>query len=221
MRKKEFLLVIGLALLFVASMTALAQDSSRTITINGGRDTVYMGPLQPARAAHGASCVGFYDNICGSGYESTLGFTVCDGVGQCHGEWSPGNQFTSLKTGTTKKVTLGLGFVQGTNRTLALLTKDCSGAPCTDPDGNPKSKQLCHGTVKNMPFFASTSTITVSFKCKTKLRKGSKYWVVLQSPVHSWLAWNLSLAATGPVYFGKNDHLVNEGTRRIGALKVQ
>lgn len=218
--------VICLALLVLASITALAQDNSlRTITINGGSSTVYMGTAKGSQRAPATGCVGFYDNICGSGYDSSVGWTISDGspVGA---EWSPANQFTSLKTGTTKKITVGVGFVTGTNTTLVDLVKDCStkseAVPCTNPDGKPKKDVLCSGTVKNMPTFGSTSTTTVSFKCAAKLTKGKNYWVLMQSPANSWLAWNYSNSALGNATLGYNDVWTYFDTNSgIGALTVQ
>jgi len=218
--------VVCLAVLVLAGVTALAQDnSSRTITINGGSSTVYMGTAKATQGAHGAACVGFYDNICGSGYQSSIGWTISDGS-PVDAEWSPSNQFTSLKTGTTKKITLGVGFVTGTNTTLVELVTDCSSngkaEPCTNPDGKPKKDVLCHGTIKNMPTFGSTGTTTVSIKCAASLTKGTNYWVLLQSPANSWLAWNYSNSATGNVTLGYNDVWTYFDTNSsIGALTVQ
>jgi len=198
--------VICLALVVLASITALAQNN--TITINGGSSTVYMGAVKGGQRAHGAACVGFYDNICGSGYQEGLGWTISDGS-PVNTEYSPASQFTSLKTGTTKKITVGVGYVEGTNTTLVELVKDCStkseAKPCTNPDGKPKSDVLCRGTIKNMPTFGSTGTTTVSIKCAASLTKGTNYWVLMQSPANSWLAWNEANSTVGNVDIGVND----------------
>lgn len=212
---------VCLALLVFASLSAVAQDNgSRTITINGGQNSVYLGTVEPPHDVNRIVCLGFYDNICGHGYVAKIGWTVSDGspVGF---EWSPANPFTSKKSGTTKKVTVGLGYIQGTNATLIDLVKDCKNMPCTNPDGVPKSKQLCHGTVKNMPTFGSTGTTVVSFRCAAKLTKGTTYWVLMQAPANSWLAWNTSDAAMGNGYFGENDSWVSAGNQPMGALTVQ
>jgi len=215
------ILLIWLALLAIASLSARAQDSaSRTITINGGQNSVYMGTTEPTHSMNRIHCVGFQDNICGHGYVAKIGWTVSDGS-PVNFEWSPANQFKSGKSGTTKKITVGLGFIQGTNATLIELIEDCDNKPCTNPDGLPKSKQLCHGTVKNMPTFGTTGTTVVSFKCVAKLVKDKNYWVLMQSPANSWLAWNTSNVAMGLGYFGENDKWVKAGTQPMGALTVQ
>ncbi len=214
-------LVVCLALLVFAGLSALAQDSgSRTITINGGTTSVYMGTTESPHGVNREACIGFHDNICGLGYVAKIGWTVSDGS-PLNLEWSPANQFKSAKSGTTKKISVGLGFIQGTNTTLIELVKDCNNKPCTNPDGLPKSAQLCHGTVRNMPTFGTTGTTVVSFPCVAKLTKGKNYWVLMQSPANSWLAWNTSDAAMGPGYFGENDSWVNAGTQPMGALIVQ
>jgi len=214
-------LLVCLALLVFASLSATAQDSgSRTITINGGKNSVYMGTIQPPQGVKPIVCVGFHDNICGHGYVAKIGWTVSDGSPN-NFEWSPANQFKSKKSGTTKKITVGLGFIQGTDSTLIELIEDCDNKPCTNPDGLPKSKQLCHGTVKNMPAFGTTGTTVVSFKCVAKLTKGKNYWVLMQSPANSWLAWNTSDAELGHGYFGENDKWVDAGTQPMGALTIQ
>jgi hypothetical protein len=215
------ILLICLALLVVASLSAAAQDSgSRTITINGGKTSVYMGTTEPPHDLNPEHCVGFHDNICGHGYVAKIGWTVSDGSPN-NFEWSPANQFKSAKSGTTKKITVGLGYISGTNSTLIELVNDCKNKPCTNPDGLPKSQQLCHGTVKNMPTFGTTGTIVVSFKCVAKLTKGKNYWVLMQSSANSWLAWNTSDAELGLGFLGENDKWVNDGTQPMGALMIQ
>lgn len=216
-------LLICLALLAIASLSAMAEDNgSRTITINGGKNSVYMGAaIEPAQGANPEIvCVGFHDNICGHGYVAKIGWTVSDGSPN-NFEWSPANQFESGKSGTTSKITVGLGFISGANTTLIELIEDCHNKPCTNPDGLPKSKQLCHGRVKNMPTFGTTGTTVVSFKCVAKLTKGKNYWILMQSAANSWLAWNTSNVAMGLGYFGENDKWVDAGTQPMGALTVQ
>ncbi len=208
-------ILIGMALLMLISATALAADN--VITINGGRNTVAMRPTQPVsnhKIAQPASV--FYNNI-GSGYVSNDGWTISDGspIGT---EYTLANQIASLKTGTTKKLSMGIGYVEGTNSTIIILDKDCKNAPC----GTIDKTNLCKGTAKNMPNFGSTGTTVVSIKCKAKLTKKKLYWVYPQSPANTWLAWNLSASglgglieytndAPGPYYSGQP----------VGALEIQ
>jgi hypothetical protein len=213
------------ALLVLGSMAVLAQDSkSGIIHINGGATTVAIRPSAPQPNAKGIEPPAnpFYDNIGTSGYQQYVGYAVCDGIKSCGGEWTPANQFTSLKTGTTKKISLGLGFVQGTNRSLVILTKDCNNKPCTNPDGAPQGKRLCQGTVKNMPIFSDTTTQVVSFTCAAQLTKGKKYWVLILPPPDADLAWNFSISAMAGIVLGDNDRWgAYQSQQPTGALTIQ
>jgi len=205
-------------LLFLASVTALAAD--RAMTINGGRTTVVVNPPPQHNVKRASPATTFYNNI-GSGYDCCSGYTVSDGT-TVGGEYSPANQFISLASGTTKKISVGYGYVEGTNSGIVNLMKDCSNAPCGTPDGKPS---ICHGKVANMPTFGSTSTTVVSIKCKAKLKKGGAYWVLVQATpnTNSWLAWNENAtSATGYGDEGDNDSWNGAGSGwTTGALEVQ
>jgi hypothetical protein len=129
--------------LALASATLLAQNATMpgVITINGGRNTISMKapthivnpPLKPV--AHP-----FYDNIGTTGYQMGSGYTVSDG-NPIATEYTPGSQFVSLKSGTTHKISVGYGFVTGTNGGRVTLDKDCKGIPC----GTIDKTHLCRG----------------------------------------------------------------------------
>jgi hypothetical protein len=212
--------LLGLAVLTLVGVTALAQDSKSTITINGGRTTVIMKapahvvnhPIKPPASP-------FYDNIGTTGYNSGTGWTVSDGS-PINTEYSPGNNFVSLKSGIVHKVSVGYGFVTGTNGGTVTLDKDCSGIPC----GTIDKTNICRGKVSNLPNFGSTSTTVVTIKCKGKkrLKKGSTYWVYVETPANTWNAWNLSLSATSSVIEGTNDVWGSpSGGNPTGALTVK
>jgi hypothetical protein len=192
--------LLGLAVLTLISVTALAADNKSTITINGGRTTVIMKapahvvnhPIKPP--AHP-----FYNNIGTGGYDEGEGYTISDGspIGT---EYTPGIQFVSLKSGTTAKISVGVGFVEGTNGANVYLDKDCKGIPC----GKIYKTDLCKGKIHNLYTFGDSSTQTESFKCAVPLKKGKPYWVYVASKDNSWLAWNLALTATCGVIEGTN-----------------
>jgi hypothetical protein len=207
----EKTLVFCGTLLLLASLTAVAQDNpSATIALTGRKAHHWAPP---------GGCVGFYDNICGVGYNGSLGWRVSDHTPTF--EYSPAMQFTALKSGVSTKITLGLTYVNGTDAAVGILTEDCGGAPCTTPDGQPVYRQLCAGKVSHMPKFQSTNTITVSFACRAQLEQGRKYWVILQSLAISGLAWNYSNSATSPVYDGVLESWVNLGSTHTGAMTIQ
>jgi len=195
--------LLGLAVLMLVAATALAEDNSKsTITINGGRQTVFMKAPQVVNHGVKPPCTSgkFYDNICNGSINSGEGWTISDGS-PIDTEYTPANQIISLKTGTTKKIAVEVGFVTGTNGAIVDMDKDCKGLPCGNPDG---SKHICQGKIKNLFNFGSTPA-PEPFKCVTKLVKGKPYWVYVQSDANSWLAWDLSLTATGGLVEGTND----------------
>lgn len=194
--------LLGLAVLTLIGVTALAEDNSKsTITINGGRNTVYMkAPSHVQGSKAPCTPAKFYDNICNGNINVGSGWTVSDGS-PINTEYTPGNQVAALKSGTTKKITVTVGWVTGTNGGIVDLDNDCKGVPCGNTDG---SKHLCQGQLKNMYTFGNT-IVPESFKCATPLKKGKLYWVYVRSAANSWLAWNLSPTATGGLIEGTND----------------
>jgi hypothetical protein len=212
--------LLGLAALMLIAVTAMAQDSrSNTITINGGRTTVMMkAPSNTVTHSMGKQPTSaFYDNIGTGGYQCCTGWTVSDGT-PINKEYTPGNQIISLKSGTTKKISVGFGWVTGTNGGKVTLDKDCKGVPC----GTIDKTHLCRGKVSNLPTFGSTSTTVVSFKCVAKLRKGKPYWVYVESLDNSWLAWNLSTSALGGLIEGTDDVWgAPSNNANVGALRIR
>jgi hypothetical protein len=211
--------LLGLAVVVIVGATALAQDSrSTTITINGGRTTVQM--KAPSKIEHHLikpPASPFYDDIGTGGYQAGVGWTVSDGS-PINTEYTPGNQIISLKSGTTTKIRVGVGFVTGTNGGIVVLDKDCSGVPC----GKIDRTHLCQGFVRNLPTFGQSSTQTVGIKCAATLVKGKPYWVYVQSVANSWLAWNLSNSALGGLIEGTNDVWGTASSNaNVGALTIK
>jgi len=207
-----------LAVLMLVGVTALAQDSKSTITINGGRTTVIMkAPSQIVHNKITPAVNPFYDNIGTAGYQAGIGWTVSDGspIGT---EYTPGNQIVSLKSGTTKKISVGVGWVTGTNGGIVVLDKDCKGIPC----GKIDKTNLCTGKIHKLYTFGQSSTATESIKCVAKLKKGKPYWVYVQSLSNSWLAWNLSNSALGGLIEGTNDVWGTPSSgQSVGALTIK
>jgi hypothetical protein len=195
-------LTICSVLLVLASLAAFAEDNRGVVVINGGKMTVAMKGSAQSRKAIKAPSNPFYDNIGTTGYDSGEGWTISDGS-PIDTEYTLAGQITSLKSGTTKKVSVGLGFVEGTNGAILDIDKDCSNMPCGNPDG---SKHLCQVKLSNLPNFGSTGTTVVSGKCKANFKKNKLYWVYIQSLANSWLAWNINATgATGGQIEGTND----------------
>jgi len=192
--------LLGLAALTLVAATAMAADNAKsTITINGGRDTVFMGAPSHVTASKPCTKGKFYDNICNGSINSGEGWTISDGS-PIDTEYTPANQIIALKSGTTKKVAVEVGFVTGTNGAIVILDKDCKGLPC----GTIDKTHLCQGKISNLFNFGS-APVPEPLKCKAKLKKGKPYWVYNQADANSWLAWDLSTTATGGLVEGTND----------------
>lgn len=208
--------LLCMAVLMLVGVTALAAENKSTILINGGRTTVSM-TAPAARHFTKPPANPFYDDIAGAGYQAGVGWTVSDGA-PINTEYTPGNQIVSLKSGITKKIQVGVGFVTGTNGGIVVLDKDCSGIPC----GTIDKTHLCKGNIKNLYVFGQSSTAVESFKCVATLKKGKSYWVYVQSLGNSWLAWNLSNSATGGLIEGTNDVWGTPSSgANVGALTIK
>ena len=191
--------LLGLAALTLVAAAAMAADNAKSnITINGGRNTVFMGAPSHVAASKPCTTGKFYDNICNGSINIDEGWTVSDGS-PVNTEYTPANQIIALKSGKTKKLGLTVAFVTGTNGAIVVLDKDCKNLPC----GTIDKTHLCVGKIKNL--YAAGNPYTVeNMKCVAKLTKGKAYWVYVQSDANSWLAWDLS-AATGGLIEGTND----------------
>jgi len=211
--------LLGLAVLMLIGATAMAQDSrTNTITINGGRTTVMMkAPSNLVTHKMGKQPTSTFYNNLGSGYQAGVGWTISDGS-PINTEYTPGNQIVSLKTGTTKSISVGVGFVTGANGGKVTLDRDCKGVPC----GTIDKTHLCRGQIHNLYTFGQSSTSVESFKCVAKLKKGKPYWVYVESLDNSWLAWNLSTSALGGLIEGTDDVWGTPSSNaNVGALRIK
>jgi hypothetical protein len=211
-------LTICSVLLVLASLAAFAEDNRGAVTINGGRNTVATrGHVQHTRIINPAVNP-FYDNIGTGGYNCCSGWTVSDGspIGT---EYTPANNFVSLKSGVVHSVSVGYGFVTGTNGGKVTLDKDCSGIPC----GTIDKTNICRGSVSNLPTFGGSSSQVVTIKCKgkKKLKKGSTYWVYVETPDNTWNAWNLSNSASLDFVEGTNDVWGTPGAGSTAAMTIK
>jgi len=186
-------ILLCLAVMTLVGATAMASDNAKsTITINGGRGTVFMGASHVSAKKAPCTPAKFYDNICNGTINSGAGWTVSDGS-PINTEYTPGGQFVSAKSGTIAKIAVTVGFVTGTNGAIVDLDADCAGIPCGNADGG---KHLCQGKIANLYTFGS-AVVPETFKCKKKttLKAKKAYWVYIQSDSNSWLAWNQSVGA--------------------------
>jgi hypothetical protein len=209
--------LLGLAVLTLIGVTALAEDNSKsTITINGGRQTVFMKAPSHVNTAKTPCTKGkFYDNICGGSIDTGEGYTISDGS-PIDTEYTPAGQIKVLKAGTTSKVGVTVGFVEGTNGAIVDVDKSCKNLPCGNPDG---SKHICQGKITNRFTFGDAYTVE-TIKCKIKVKKGELLWVYNQAEANSWLAWDISAALGGGVE-GTNDVWgTYDSSENVGGLAI-
>ena len=209
--------LLGLAVLTLIGVTALAQDNSKsTITINGGRQTVFMKAPSHVNTAKTPCTKGeFYDNICDGTIGISEGYTISDGS-PINTEYTPAAQIKVLKAGTTAKVGVTVGFVEGTNGAIVDVDKDCKNLPCGIPDGG---KHICQGRIKNLFTFGNAYTVE-KITCKVAVKKGERLWVYVQSDANSWLAWDISAALGGGVE-GTNDVWgTYDSSENVGGLAI-
>jgi len=204
--KKTF--VICLALLVLASLTALAQDSiPGTITINGGSQAVYVGPahkITPGRRPAVTIYSNFNSNTA-TLYTSNTGWAISDGstLGE---EFTQGNSFVSPKTATVHSIRAALSLAGGTGENYVALVKDCAGEPC-HVDFT-KNQTMCRALAKvSQPFGQCCATVRI--KCASKVKKGKTYWIVMESKTtdNTFTVWNWSNApnANGYDSYSLND----------------
>jgi len=210
-------ILLCLAVITLVGATAMASDNAKsTITINGGRNTVFMGASHASAKKAPCTPAKFYDNICNGTINMGSGWTVSDGS-PINTEFTPGGQFQSAKSGTIAKIVVTVGWVTGTNAATIDLDADCAGVPCGNADG---SKHLCQGKLSNMYTFGQP-VVPESFKCKKKttLKAKKLYWVYVQGASNSWSAWNQS-AGAGLLIEGTDDVWGSPSQSVLGGLAV-
>jgi hypothetical protein len=204
------------ALLALVSVTLVAQTVPGAIPINGGRDTVALHSQQSTKPWNAPGGTPFYSNLT-SAYQCGIGQTLSDGS-PVNTEFTQGGGFISAKTGTTKSITVAIGFVTGTNAAIMTLVKDCNGVPCRSPDGG---TELCSGFIKNLPAFGTSCTVTTTFHCKANLKQGKSYWLNAQTLANSWDAWNWNGAGATGSSLSQDDGAWSTNAGTQGAFSVQ
>ena len=91
--------------------------------------------------------------------------------------------FTPKKSRSVTSITIGLGYVSGTNSAVVSLAADSNGLPGTT---------LASGGVSSMPDFGTCCTTTTVTISSTMLTKGTQYWIVVSATGNTWTAWNYS-----------------------------
>jgi hypothetical protein len=178
-------LVICLALLVLASVTALAATKDTTITINGGTTTVAMQPPTHfyAAAQRSTKLKKIYSNL-GTGtnvYAASLGWTVSAG------QWVA-MPFRPKTASVVKQIDIAVGYTSGTNEIIISLAADNKGVP---------GKTLREWHHKAMYTFGNCCALD-TVKSPEGIKVGTKrYWVTVTTVADSdfsgeWnYTWNL------------------------------
>jgi len=182
--------VIGSALvvLALASLATAQTASDGTITINGGRNAIFVKPPTFSTLHHQnlpEKSVVIYSNL-GQGdqvYNSISGVGI---LGPDAGQPLPeavATAFTPTADHLVQGVSVGVTYVQGTNGVVVSLSEDNSGIP---------GKQLASETFLNLPLFGSCCTLqTIKGNSGIQVKANTQYWVVVR-PVASdtYCVWN-------------------------------
>jgi hypothetical protein len=204
-------LVLSLLCLFaIVSIAAVGEDLQKgVIHINGGSQVVYVGPHQKV-TPHKRPPGTIYSNFNSSSsdlYNCCSGYAVSDGT-TIGVEFTEGSSFVSPKTAVVHSITSALSLAGGTGENYVEFRKDCKGVPCGASTGDWQKGDGCHVLVQvSEPFGQCCSTVTA--KCKSQVRKGKTYWVVMESKTtdNTETVWNDSNASNdiGPDVYNRDD----------------
>lgn len=187
-------------LLLASAALALASTSA-----SAGTDAIISNDHMVTMAPHGAMLQlpleragkknGVFNNLA-TKYKEGL-YWCCTGAtitgSQFKGGYSyeQGIPFTPTKNVSVTSITMGLGYVSGTNAATIALYSDSSGLPGTE---------LASGAVSNMPKFPTCCTTTAVTISSTALTAGTQYWIVVSASGTTWVAWNYSTVNTADAH---------------------
>jgi hypothetical protein len=200
---------------------AIAQSKDGVVPINGGRNFVYMKPVDrsfPA-AKPPANLVTIYSNL-GTGtsvYNGAAGTGVLgrNVPNQPFPEWVA-NGFTPTANHTVTEIQVGVTWVEGPNSVILSLNDDNGGKP---------GKALHTWMFTNLPTFGTCCTLqTATVTQGIAVTKGTQYWVVLRtSPSNqgTWTVWDNNIHdLQGPFSNSLGNGWFQQSTQELGAFGV-
>ncbi len=211
-----------LCLLLAASLPALAQSKDGVVPINGGRNFVYVKPVDrsfPA-AKPQPGLVTIYSNL-GTGtnvYNGAAGTGVLgkNVPNQPYPEWVA-NGFTPTANHTVTEIQVGVTWVEGANNSVILsLNEDNGGKP---------GKTLFVTDFTALPTFGTCCTLqTATLINGVPVTQGTQYWIVLRtSPKNqgTWDVWNNNYQdLQGPFSNSLGNGWFQQSTQELGAFAV-
>lgn len=191
-RRRSFLVSnISFAIItFALCAQAIGQTAKdETVTINGGRNAIFVGPpvyTSSVAKALPAGVVTIYSNL-GKGSNvynaiSGVGILGPDVPGQPLPQ-SVGTAFTPSQNHIVQAVQVGATYVQGTNGVTISLNQDSNGVP---------GKQLAAKTFTNLPAFGTCCTLlTGKGNGGIPVKANTQYWVVVRPIANdTYCVWN-------------------------------
>jgi hypothetical protein len=181
--------VLCLAVLALASVTALAADKSGISTSKDGRQTYsakvsgYIPGMLPD-----AGLKVIYNNISTyplGRYWCCSGWTISASGSIIGAQFADAMPFTPTSNAHVTKIVVGVGYVTGTNGVTVSLNDDNNGLP-----GDP----IASFDLSNLPTFGTCCVLEIqNYSPGTAVTKGTQYWIVVTTGPNTpdtWDAWN-------------------------------
>lgn len=213
-------ITISLTLVLLSSLV-FAQSKDGVVPINGGRDFVYVKPVDRTHPAQKPSpgLVTIYSNL-GTGsnvYNGAAGTGVLgkNVPNQPFPEWVA-NGFTPTADHTVTQIQVGVTWAEGTNTVILSLNADNGGKP---------GQVLFITQFTNLPTFGTCCTLqTANLTTGVPVTKGTLYWVVLRTlstNQGTWDVWNNNFADLQGPFSNSTGHGWNkQSTQELGAFAV-
>ncbi len=208
-------------LLLAASLPVFAQSKDGVVPINGGRNFVYVKPVDRSHPAakQQPGLVTIYSNL-GTGtnvYNGAAGTGVLgrNVPNQPFPEWVA-NGFTPTANHTVTEIQVGVTWVEGANSVILSLNEDNGGKP---------GKTLFITQFTNLPTFGTCCTLqTATLTTGVPVTQGTQYWVVLRTkPTNqgTWNVWNNNFKGLqGPFSNSLGNGWFQQSTQELGAFAV-
>ncbi|HKS74151.1 MAG TPA: choice-of-anchor R domain-containing protein [Terriglobales bacterium] len=213
-------ITIFLSLVLLSTLAA-AQSKDGVVPINGGRNFVYVKPVDRTHPAQKPTpgLVTIYSNL-GTGsnvYNGGAGTGVLghNVPNQPFPEWVA-NGFTPTANHTVTQIQVGVTWVEGPNSVILSLNADNNGQP---------GKVLFITQFTNLPTFGTCCTLqTANLTTGVPVTQGTLYWVVLRTlstNQGTWNVWNNNFADLQGAFSNSTGHGWNkQSVQELGAFAV-
>lgn len=220
-RSRCFSFAVLAVLLLAASLVSSQTLPDGVVTINGGKDTLYLKAPKAIKSTTGldtSSMVTIFSNL-GKGdhvYSGVAGTSVVGrGAGFIRPQWSA-FAFTPTADATALAVKVGAGHVSGANDLVVSINEDDRGRP---------GKTLSGLYFTDLPVFGSCCVLQARrLKTSVPLKKDTQYWLVLKTPHltdDTFDVWNNDIhGENGPYSNNLGQGWQDGGIQQQGAFAV-